>query len=495
MADTISQIDFSKIPFAKDSSPCGYFPEKTCTQLFNMTPWFKDSEFIEMIGNVPEKEYYGFLKKNGFCRYYKLFYRYECENCSQCLPIRIPVEKFNASKNQKMVWRKNQDIEVVLEKNSEKFVSDERALLFREYDAYKNESQPDYVKKTLEEAKETLREMNSGYEGIWNLEFRLNGELIGVSILDYTVDSSGKTDAICSNYFYYEISERVKKRSIGVFSVLKEIELCKNLEIPYYYLGLYLSGCRSMNYKINYEPYELFVDGIWVSSELQFPEPGVIYKNYPEVCFATEEIELPILLAAYKQGVFPWFCEEAGEPVVWQSTDPRFVIPIEEFHVPKTIKKFLKHTPFTYSMDKCFEQVMEECSLMERKGQNGTWIGPKMLAAYSEFHRMGFAHSIEVWHDDRLVGGFYGILLGSVFCGESMFTLESGSSSSAFVLFAQAFEQCGGRLIDCQSYTDNMARYGAREIPRSEFLKMHKRFQRIRLLKDIKEVFSEISSR
>lgn len=489
MADNTSQSDFKQIPFAKDTCPCGYYGEKESTQYFVMTHWMKDPEFIKAFGEVPEKQYYSLLKKNGFCRYNTLFYKYECEKCSQCTPIRIPVKKFQPSKNQKNAWNKNQDIEVTLEKNPEKFVSEERALLYREYDAYHNDSQPGYVKKTLEESMNTLRDMNSGYEGIWNLEYRLNGELVGVSILDYTLDSSGNVDSICSNYFYYEISDRIEKRSLGVFSALKELELCKELDVPYYYLGLYLACCRKMNYKNNFEPYELLINGVWLSSDISFPEPGTIYEDYPEVCFVTENIELPVLLASYKNGIFPWFCEEAGEPVVWQSTNPRFVIPIEDLHVPKTIKKFLKHTPYTYTMDKCFDQVMKECSLMERKGQSGTWIGQKMMAAYSEFHKMGYAHSIEVWHGDKLVGGFYGILIGSVFCGESMFTLESDSSSSAFILFAQAFAQCGGRLIDCQAYTDNMARYGAREIPRSEFLKIHKKYQKIRLLSDIEIVF------
>lgn len=481
-----TQIDFSKIPFAKDLCPCGYYPQNECTQIFNMTHWFKEPDFCIDGKDFPIKQYYSFLKKNGFCRYNSLFYRYECTKCRQCTPVRIPVNQFKASKNQRAAWNKNQDIDVTLEKNPEKFVSEEKALLLREYDAYHNESQEGYVKKTLDEALATLKEMNSGYDGIWNLEYRLNGRLIGVSVLDFTENSEGKIDSFCSNYFYYEISDEIEKRSIGVFSVLKELELCRELNVPYYYLGLFLSGCRKMNYKINYEPYELLIDGVWLSSDIKFPAPGEIYEDYPEVCFVTKEIELPVLIAAYKNGIFPWFCEETGEPVVWQSTDPRFVIPIQELHIPKTLKKFLKHTPYTYTMDKCFEQVMKECRMMDRVGQSGTWIGPKMLAAYSELHKMGYAHSFEVWHDEKLVGGFYGVLLGSVFCGESMFTKESNSSSSAFILFAQAFAECGGKLIDCQAYTDNMARYGAQEIPRTQYLKLLKKYQKIRLLKELK---------
>jgi len=482
--------DFTQLPFAKDSSPCGYYPEKECTQYFLILSWLRDPEFAKaVVDDFSITEYYGFLKKNGFCRYYTMFYRYECEGCRQCTPVRIPVNQFKASKNQRAAWNRNQDIEIRLEKNPENFVSEERALLFREYDAYHNSSQEGFHKKSIEEALSDLQDMNGGYDGIWNLEYRLNGRLIGVSILDYTTDSSGKITALCSNYFYYEISDEIEKRSIGVFSVLKEIELCRSMEIPYYYLGLFLAGCRKMNYKINYEPYELLIDGVWVSSEMKLPEPGSVSELFSEVCFITEAIELPVLLSAYKNAIFPWFSEADGDPVIWQSTDPRFAIPIEKLHIPKTLKKFLKHTPYTYTMDKCFDRVMEECGKMNREGQNGTWIGPKMLEAYSEFHKLGYAHSFEVWHDDKLVGGFYGILLGSLFCGESMFTLEDNSSSSAFVIFAQAFAQCGGKLIDCQAYTDNMARYGAVEIPRSEYMKLHKKYQKVRLLKDLKECF------
>lgn len=485
-----SEFDFKAFPFAKEVSTCGYLPEKQCTQFFSISTWFKAPEFSTPEKPFPIMEYYGFLKRNGFCRYHSLFYRYECKGCARCTPIRVPVEQFRPSKNQKINWNKNQDIQVTLVKDPGLFVSEERAFLFREYDAYHNSTQEGFHKKSIEEAMENLREMNSGYDGIWNLEYRLNGRLIGVSILDITEDSDKKIDSICSNYFYYEISDEIEKRSVGTFSVLKELELCKNLQVPYYYLGLFLADCRKMNYKTNFEPYELFIDYTWVNSDVKFPEPGELVPDYPDICFLSKNIEIPILLSAYKRGIFPWF-NEATEPVVWYSTDPRFVIPMEEIHIPKTIRKFLKNSPYKYTMDKCFNRVMQECRTMERKDQQGTWIGNMMIKAYTQLHDMGYAHSFEVWHGDELVGGFYGVLLGSIFCGESMFTKESSSSSSAFVLFAQRFAECGGRIIDCQAYTDNMARYGAREIPRSEYLKLLNRFQKVRLIGDLKEKYNE----
>ena len=151
----------------------------------------------------------------------------------------------------------------------------------------------------------------------------------------------------------------------------------------------------------------------------KFPEPVAEYNG---ACLVSREINAQLLYSAYMQGVFPWFDEDEGEPVVWYSPDPRFCLRIENLHVPKSLDRFLKHTPYTYTMDSCFVRVMEECRAMKRDGQDGTWIGSKMINAYSDFHKAGFAHSFEVWHEETLVGGFYGVLVGSVFCGESMFT-------------------------------------------------------------------------
>lgn len=474
-------MDFKQIPFAKDTCPCSYFPEKNCSQLFNLSHWFLDEKFCEDGKPFPLKQYYSFLKRNGFCRYNSLFYRYVCDDCSQCSPIRIPVKDFVPDKNQRTAWNKNADIEVTLVKDSSLFVTEEKALIYREYDVYHNGKQPGFVKKTLEEAKNSVTEMNTGYPGVWNLEYRLNGKLIGVSILDYTENEKGEIDNLCSNYFYYEVSPEILKRSIGVFSVLKEIELCKQMKIPHYYLGLYLPCCHKMNYKTNYSPNELLINNVWLSSDFELPAPGSVLEAYQDICFVTNDISVPVLVSGYRQGIFPWFNEEDGDPVLWQSPDPRFVIPIEELHISKTLKKFLKHTPYTYTVDKCFEEVMHQCELMKRPDQNGTWIGPKMKAAYKELHKLGYAHSIEVWHGDKLVGGFYGELFGSLFCGESMFTIEDNSSSSAFVLFAQKFKECGGKMIDCQAYTDNMARYGAKEISREEYIAKAKKLQKIRM--------------
>jgi len=470
-----------------DSSPCGYFKGRRSSQLITKNDWL-----FQMYGkHFSDKEYFDYLLVNGSRRYSSLFYITNCRRCKECTAIRIPVAEFQMSKSQKAVLRKNEDITVKIIK--ENIVqTDEKALLYREYDNFHNQNEPNYKKLTLEEAKQRLQEMTGGYSGVWNMEYYLGERLIAVGIVDYTENSEGKINAVSSNYFFYDVSPEIRKRSLGVFSVLKEIELCQALEINFYYLGLYLPSCRKMNYKINYKPYELYVDGQWVRYDsdkndvqervkdydeskldyIEFPKPGELYPDYPEICMVTNDISIDYLYSAYLQGIFPWFSEEDDQPVLWQSPDPRFVIEVEKLHVPKSIDKFLKHTPYTYTMDTCFERVMEECGKMKRKDQDGTWIGPKMLKAYSEFHKRGYAHSVEVWHKGELVGGFYGVLIGSVFCGESMFTKMTDSSKSAFVLFARAFAEAGGKLIDCQVYTDNMARYGAVEMPRKDFLEL-----------------------
>lgn len=495
-------VDF--ISFPKVTGECGYFSDRACSQIYTYARWISDMAK----GEVPLPRLYSDFKEKGFCRYHSQFYLPQCYGCSQCKAIRLRVKNFKASKSQRSVLRKNDDVSITIVRDEKDFVTDEKVLMFREYDNYHNKDS----RKTLAEARTQLTEMNSGYDGIWNMEYRLNDRLIGVGIIDYTTDSYNKINALCSNYFYYDTTEDIRKRSLGVFSVLKEIELCLNLEVPFYYLGFYLSDCKKMNYKANYKPYELYYKGKWIDGsklsggvtgaepllegvsedacaaelrgrlsppsekikEILLPPAGSISSEYPEICFITEDIKLQFLYSAYRQGIFPWFNEDEGDPVLWQCPDQRFVIFPENLHVGKSIEKALKRNEFTYTVDTCFEEVMKNCSAQVRAGQNGSWIGKQMLAAYADFFKAGYAHSIEVWKDGKLAGGFYGVLMGSVFCGESMFTIEPDSSKTAFVIFAREFFANGGKMIDCQAYTENMARYGAVEIPRDEFLKIER---------------------
>ena len=497
------------IPLTWEEGECGYFPEKTAQNIITSFKWFKKASDKK----IPDCFIYTELATEGFRRYNSILYSTRCCDCRECIPIRIRVDDFICSKSQARVIRKNSDVEVKFVFDEEELCTKEKAILFREYHKHHNEGSKDYKPLTIKAATEELKEMNSGYDSCVNLEYRLNGRLIGVSVIDMFLNSDGDFVGMSSNYFYYDVSPEILKRSLGVYSVLHEINYCRKHKIQFYYLGLYLPHCRKMNYKINYKPYELLLDGIWTSSVglekcpevlenyletlsdkylepkyvLKLPEPGLLY-GYEDICLATDKIPLQYLYSAYMQGVFPWFNECDGQPVLWQSPAERFVIPIEELHVSKSIEKFLKHNPYTYTIDKAFDNVIRLCSEQKREGQNGSWIGPMMIDAYNLFHKAGYVHSIEVWYDDRLVGGFYGVLIGSVFCGESMFTIEPNSSKSAFVLFARAFKKAGGKLIDCQCYTDNMSRYGAKNIPRQEYLQLLDKYKSIPLQQPIQEL-------
>ncbi len=173
------------------------------------------------------------------------------------------------------------------------------------------------------------------------------------------------------------------------------------------------------------------------------------------------------LLLAYKKGIFPWFNEDAL--ILWWSPDPRMVLYPQKLKVSKSMRKVLKSNQFKVTQNTCFRAVIEQCAQLVRKGQEGTWITPKMIDAYCTLHEKGFAKSYEVWQKDKLVGGLYGIDLGHVFCGESMFSLVSNASKVAFVNLVEEFKDQGGKLIDCQVYTEHLESLGAEEMGRKAF--------------------------
>lgn len=207
----------------------------------------------------------------------------------------------------------------------------------------------------------------------------------------------------------------------------------------------------------------------------------------------TETLTPHLAFSAYLQGIFPWYDESSGDPVLWWSPDPRFVLPVNEIRFPRSAVKFLKHSPYTYTFDAAFSRVIKNCAHVRRADQDGTWIGNRMIDVYCALHERGIAHSVEAWHADVLAGGLYGVLIGKVFCGESMFTLESNAGKSAFMLFVKAFEKCGGVLIDSQVYTENIARYGGRNISRTAFLRMESELLPQNLTGDLHKVFAEIA--
>ena len=173
------------------------------------------------------------------------------------------------------------------------------------------------------------------------------------------------------------------------------------------------------------------------------------------------------LLLAYKSGIFPWF---SGNVPLWYAPDPRFVLYPEELRVSKSMKVLLKREAFRVTMNQDFPAVIRACKTTKRDGQRGTWITRDMENAYIRLHKAGWAHSVEAWNGDRLVGGLYGIRIGAMFFGESMFSHESNASKYAFISFVQRMEAEEIGLIDCQVYTPHLESLGARHIPRNSFM-------------------------
>ncbi|MBK7860939.1 MAG: leucyl/phenylalanyl-tRNA--protein transferase [Archangiaceae bacterium] len=174
------------------------------------------------------------------------------------------------------------------------------------------------------------------------------------------------------------------------------------------------------------------------------------------------------LTAAYARGIFPWYSE--GLPILWHCPDPRFVLDPAKLHVPKSLEKELKRATYEVRLDTAFEQVIDHCAKTPREGQRGTWITREMRAAYVQLHRLGLAHSAEAWADGKLLGGLYGVSLGDVFFGESMFALAPDASKVAFVTLVRELIRWGLALIDCQQETAHLARFGAESWPRQRFV-------------------------
>jgi leucyl/phenylalanyl-tRNA--protein transferase len=173
------------------------------------------------------------------------------------------------------------------------------------------------------------------------------------------------------------------------------------------------------------------------------------------------------LLDAYRHGIFPWFSE--GDPILWWSPDPRMVLIPAEFKLSNSLRKTLRRGAYELRVDGAFEQVMRACAA-PRDGQDGTWIQEEMVRAYCELHRLGYAHSVETWMDGELVGGLYGVSIGKMFYGESMFSRRSDASKIALAHLCAQLQHWGFGMIDCQMNTAHLASLGAREIPRKEFL-------------------------
>ncbi len=200
--------------------------------------------------------------------------------------------------------------------------------------------------------------------------------------------------------------------------------------------------------------------------DIAFPDPALAEEN--GLLAVEGDLSVPRLINAYINGIFPWY--EPGGPILWWSLDPRMVLYPRDFCYSKSLRRTVRSGRYEVRIDTCFEEVMRACGTTERRDQEGTWVTEEMVQAYVALHREGFAHSFETFLDGRLVGGLYGVSLGDLFFGESMFHIERDASKVAFVRLRQFATQHGFRFIDAQQETAHLASLGARPIPRADFL-------------------------
>jgi len=202
-----------------------------------------------------------------------------------------------------------------------------------------------------------------------------------------------------------------------------------------------------------------------LDERLLFPDPALAE---PDGLLAVGgDLQTDRLLLAYQNGIFPWYSDD--DPILWYSPHERFVLYPDELKVAKSMRQVLRSGKFRITNNQCFNEVIEACSAAERKGQDGTWITADMKAAYNQLHAEGHAHSVEVWEQDELVGGFYGVQVNSVFCGESMFSSVSNASKTALIWLCNSGVY---KLIDCQVHTEHLESMGARMIGREEYMAM-----------------------
>lgn len=205
--------------------------------------------------------------------------------------------------------------------------------------------------------------------------------------------------------------------------------------------------------------------------EILFPPPDLADES--GILAVGGDLTEERLLLAYSMGIFPWYSE--GDPILWWSPDPRLVLFPGEMKVSRSLKQTMNKGTFTITMDTAFESVIRECALIHQRSAGDTWITDKMIEAYIHLHHSGFAHSVESWSDDTLVGGLYGVSLGSAFFGESMYAKKSNASKVAFVRLIQQLGKWQFTLIDCQVATKHLKTFGAHDIPRAEFMALLKR--------------------
>lgn len=204
----------------------------------------------------------------------------------------------------------------------------------------------------------------------------------------------------------------------------------------------------------------------YLTKDLVFPP--VTLANRDGILAIGGDLSVERLLVAYQSGIFPWF--EQGDPIMWWSPNPRMVLFLDELIISKSMRNMLNRNSFSVTFNQNFRDVISYCQKVKRDGQNGTWITNEMIEAYCKLNELGIAKSVEVWQNDNLIGGLYGIDLGHVFCGESMFSLVSNASKVAFIALVGQLKEKNYKLLDCQVYNPHLESLGCREIEREEFM-------------------------
>lgn len=204
--------------------------------------------------------------------------------------------------------------------------------------------------------------------------------------------------------------------------------------------------------------------------EIVFPDPSLAEAD--GLLAVGGDLSPKRLLMAYVHGIFPWYNEQ---PILWWSPDPRMILLPESFKCSKSLRRIIKTQKYSVQFDTLFSRVLENCASVKREGEHGTWITTEMKMAYKELFKLGFAHSVEVMHNNRLVGGLYGVSAGGVFFGESMFHTETDASKIALFYLCEWMMKNNFKLIDCQMHTPHLESLGATEISRKEYLKLLKK--------------------
>jgi leucyl/phenylalanyl-tRNA--protein transferase len=205
-----------------------------------------------------------------------------------------------------------------------------------------------------------------------------------------------------------------------------------------------------------------------LSNELYFPP--VNEADEEGILAIGGDLSTQRLILAYRNGIFPWYTDD--EPIIWWCPNPRFVLFPDEIKISKSMRAVVKKQTYSFTINNCFNNVIKNCKTINREGQSGTWISEEVIDAYTNLHNLGYALSAETWKNNKLVGGLYGVKMGNIFFGESMFSLSPNASKVAFIQLVQHLKNEGVKLIDCQVYTNHLESLGAKMIDRNDFMRL-----------------------